>query len=184
MFKSIVSILSIALLFACFANSPAKADSKEYLDYSSQETLQRFRVEIPGADALLAKSSGVLVFPHVLQAGLGWGGQYGEGALVEKGASAPNAYYNILSVSVGFQLGIQSKSIMVFFLTDQALQDFKNSSGFQVGVNGSITVIAAGLHAGINTATLTSPIVAVILDPKGLMYNLTLEGTKISRIIR
>ena len=45
----------------------------------------------------------MLVFPNVLKAGVGVGGEYGEGALLVGGKTG--AYYNIAAASIGFQLG-------------------------------------------------------------------------------
>jgi hypothetical protein len=45
-----------------------------------------------------------------------------------------------------------------------------------------VAIITVGIGGGIDTDKITSPVIGFILDPKGLMYNLTLEGTKISRI--
>jgi lipid-binding SYLF domain-containing protein len=45
-------------------------------------------------------------------------------------------------------------------------------------------VVTIGAGGSIDTDSLTSPIIAFIIDPKGLMYNLSLEGSKISRIDR
>lgn len=179
-------IVGILVAFSMFLGtvSTSQAATKEWLDYSSQQTLQVFKAEIPGASDLLSKSSGVLVFPNVLKAGLGWGGEYGEGALITKGNAAPQAYYNIVSVSFGFQFGIQAKSMLICFLTDDALKEFQNSGGWKAGVDASIAVIGVGANVGIDTQTVTSPVVAVVFDQKGLMYNLSLEGSKISRIFK
>jgi len=185
MLHKLLMVFAVAL-FATMGlqPQPASAASKDFLDYSTQHALGLFTQEIPGAQDLLSKGSGVLVFPRVLKAGLGWGGEYGEGALIEKGQSIPSSYFNILGLSFGFQFGIQEKTVIIVFLTDKALQDFKNSAGWKVGVDGSIAVIAVGVGASIDTAQLNSPIVSVVFDQRGLMYNLTLEGSKISRIMK
>jgi hypothetical protein len=44
--------------------------------------------------------------------------------------------------------------------------------------------VTLGAGGAIDTENLTSPVIGFILDPTGLMYNLTLEGSKISRIER
>jgi lipid-binding SYLF domain-containing protein len=70
------------------------------------------------------------------------------------------------------------------FMTEEALAGFKNAYGWKVGVDGSIVVVTIGAEGSIDTNSLTSPIIAFIIDPKGLMYNLSLEGSKITRIDR
>jgi len=68
------------------------------------------------------------------------------------------------------------------FMTNESLAKFRNSSGWQVGVDGSVALIDLGAGKQINTANIKDPVVGFIFGSKGLMYNLTLEGTKISRI--
>jgi lipid-binding SYLF domain-containing protein len=125
----------------------------------------------------------MLVFPSVVKAGFGFGGEYGEGALlIRPGRTAQ--YYNTISASFGFQLGVEERSVIIMFMTDEALDRFERTAGWKVGVDGSIAIITLGVGGSIDTTKITSPVVGFILDPKGLMYNLTLEGSKISRISR
>jgi lipid-binding SYLF domain-containing protein len=146
------------------------------------ETLDRFFYKIGGARELAHNAVGILVFPSVVKAGFGVGGEYGEGALRIRGRTA--GYYNTLSASFGFQLGVQARSVVIMFMTEQALNQFRRTAGWKVGVDGSIAIITVGIGGSIDTNKITSPVVGFILDPKGLMYNLTLEGSKITRISR
>jgi lipid-binding SYLF domain-containing protein len=70
------------------------------------------------------------------------------------------------------------------FMTPEALAGFRRVEGFKVGVDGSVAIIVVGAGGSIDTDKVTSPVIGFILDPKGLMYNLTLEGSKITRINR
>jgi lipid-binding SYLF domain-containing protein len=90
----------------------------------------------------------------------------------------------MISASFGFQLGVQSRSLIIMFMTEEALAGFQKTDGWKVGVDGSIVVVTVGAGESIDTNTLTSPIIAFVIDPQGLMYNLSLEGSKISRITR
>jgi lipid-binding SYLF domain-containing protein len=69
-------------------------------------------------------------------------------------------------------------------MTEEALASFEGTYGWKVGVDGSIAIAMIGVGGSIDTEKLTSPVLGFILDPTGLMYNLTLEGSKISRISR
>ena len=124
----------------------------------------------------------MLVFPTIVKAGIGIGGEYGEGALRIRGRTV--GYYNTVSASVGFQLGAQARSVIIMFMTGPSLAGFQATDGWKIGVDGSVTVIAIGAGGAIDTNTIRSPIIGFIIDSKGLMYNLTLEGSKISRISR
>lgn len=152
------------------------------LDASVHATLDNFFYQVGGARELANKAVGILVFPSVVKAGFGFGGEYGEGALLIRGR--PVDYYNTVSASFGFQLGAQVRSVIIMFMTPEALEQFQATAGWKVGVDGSIAIITLGVGASIDTNKITSPVVGFILDPQGLMYNLTLEGSKITRISR
>ena len=93
-----------------------------------------------------------------------------------------SGYYNIVSGSWGFQLGGQRKTVILAFMTDEALADFRRSEGWQVGGDASVALIKVGAEGQLDVTRLNEPIVAFVLDQKGLMYNLTLEGSKITEI--
>ena len=69
-------------------------------------------------------------------------------------------------------------------MTEDALGSFRRKDGWKVGVDGSVALITLGTGGSIDTNQITKPVIGFILDEKGLMYNLTLEGSKISRIKR
>ena len=158
----------------------AEAASKSKIDRRTDEALAEFKSEIGGADAVLAKAVGVLVFPRITKGGFGIGGEYGEGALRVGGKSV--AYYSNAAASAGLQIGLQRRRQMLVFLDQKALDKFRASDGWEIGVDASVTVITVGAGGSIDTNQLNQPIVAFVFDSKGLMYNLSLEGTKISRI--
>jgi len=179
--KSFRSFLS--LLMACFLVSScaltASAGTAKEIDSSVDAALEKFYVIKGGAD-MVKKGQGVLVFPSVIKAGLGLGGEYGEGALRIKGKTVD--YYSTAAASIGFQLGVQQKTIIVVFMKKDALEKFRASDGWKVGLDASIAVVAVGAGGAIDSSHINEPIVAFVLDQKGLMYNITLEGAKISKI--
>jgi lipid-binding SYLF domain-containing protein len=176
----------LALLVVVFAAPwvapPCKAASGPEIEAQVRATLDEFFSKVGFSRALANRAVAILVFPTVLKAGFGVGGEYGEGELQIRGR--PAGYYNIVSGSIGFQLGAQARSVIIMFMTEQALAQFQATDGWKVGIDGSITIIAIGAGGAIDTNSITSPIVGFIFDQKGLMYNLTLEGSKISRIDR
>jgi hypothetical protein len=94
----------------------------------------------------------------------------------------PGGYYNLVSASFGFQLGVQERSVIIMFMTNEALAGFEASAGWKVGVDGSVAIVTLGAGGSIDTDKITDPVIGFILDPTGLMLNLTLEGSKISQI--
>ena len=158
----------------------SEAASAAELEADSNETLHSFVRQVPGARELAGKAAGILVFPSVVKAGIGFGGEYGEGILLNQ--QRVEGYYNLISASFGFQLGVQERSIIIMFMTRDALRGFEERAGWKIGVDGSVTIITVGVGGGIDTDKIVSPVIGFIIDQKGLMYNLTLEGSKISRI--
>ena len=171
-----------ALCLVAAAPPGARADSAYEIDAGVDETLDRFFYNIRGAAELANKAVGILVFPSVVKAGFGIGGEYGEGALLVRRRTV--GYYNTVSASIGFQLGVQARSVIIMFMTPEALDQFRATAGWKIGADASVAIVTVGVGGSIDTNKITSPVIGFILDPKGLMYNLTLEGSKISRIDR
>ena len=168
------------LTLAC--SSVAIAASKVEIDANVEVALEKFYEESPAGKRLAEKSVAMLVFPRVVKAGVGVGGEYGEGALLVNGNT--QAYYNVASASIGFQLGAQVKSQIIMFMEQEALDTFRSSDGWEAGVDGSVALVEFGAGGDINSNTAQSPIIGFIFSNKGLMYNLTFEGSKMTRIHR
>lgn len=156
--------------------------SAEQINIEVDAALETFRQKVNGGDAFLKKAAGVLVFPTVIKGGVFIGGEYGEGALRINGKTAE--YYSTAAASIGFQLGAQSKSVVLVFMNDASLAGFRNSDGWKAGVDGSVAVIEWGAGEDINTIDVSDPIIGFVFNNKGLMYNLTLEGSKFTKIVR
>lgn len=171
--------LLIATMLLAFA-ADGFAASAEKIDRRVNEALTQFKEEIDGAEVFLAQAAGYLVFPRVVKAGIGVGGEYGEGALRVGGKTV--GYYSTASGSIGFQLGAQAKSIIVIFMTADSLKKFRNSDGWKVGVDGSVALIDIGAGKSIDSSNVKDPVVGFVFGSKGLMYNLTLEGSKFTKL--
>ena len=176
---------TIAALIVCGALGlvlppSAQAASKVEIDAKVHEAIGEFYKHTSAGKELAQKASGMLVFPEVIKAGIGIGGEYGEGALLVKGKTV--AYYSTAAASIGFQLGAQIKSQIILFMTPQVLAKFRNSEGWKAGVDGSVALATLGAGGEIDTDTAKKPIIGFIFSNKGLMYNLTFEGSKITRI--
>jgi lipid-binding SYLF domain-containing protein len=177
-FRSLVVALAVALPMV--ASAPAFAASKAELESSSKQALNQLTAQNPGAKALNAKAVAVLVFPKVTKAGLGVGGQFGEGVLWRKGKAA--GYYNTAGASYGLQAGAQQFGYAMFFMNQKALDSLSSTQGFEVGVGPSVVVMDEGKAKNITSGTLTEDIYAFIFSQKGLMAGLGIQGNKITRI--
>lgn len=171
----------VGLVLMCF-HSTVFAETAKEIDVSVDVALERFNKEIPGATSFIKQAKGILVFPRVIKVGFGIGGEYGEGALRIGGKTAD--YYSTMAASLGFQLGAQAKSIILVFTKKDALKRFRNSDGWKAGVDGSVALISLGMGDSLDTDNVKDPIVAFVFGQKGLMYNLTLEGSKFSKLDR
>lgn len=168
------------LLLAVLAAPAAQAGSREQLDAEVREAVAELYKHSSAAKELAGRSTGMLVFPSVYKLGAGVGGEYGEGALLVGGKTV--AYYNIVAASIGFQLGVQKKSQVILFMNARELSKFRDSEGWKAGVDGSVAIATLGAGGQIDTETSKKPIIGFIYSNKGLMYNLTFEGSKITEI--
>jgi len=168
------------LLLSVFTIDTSRAATAREIDVSVDVTLERFAKEVKGGQEFLNSAKGVLVFPGVFKAGFMVGGEYGEGALRIGGKTVD--YYNTAAASFGLQLGAQKKSIILVFMQQNALDQFRRSEGWKVGVDGSVALVTVGAGGAVDTENIKDPIVAFAFDQKGLMANLTLEGAKITKM--
>ncbi|MFM0014886.1 YSC84-related protein [Paraburkholderia sediminicola] len=156
-------------------------DSKRRaIDAKVHGTLSKLYANVRGSRELVDKANGALVFPSVIKVGFVAGGEYGEGALRVGGKSV--GYYSTVSGSFGLQAGAQSKAVIFLFMTHDALNSFRRSKGWSVGGEGSVALLKVGANGAIDTTTATAPVNAIVLTNAGLMGDVSLSGTKVSRL--
>lgn len=179
--KRIIKLaIVVCITSAAGISANAFAATAAEIDVSVSEAVEAFKKEVNGAEVFLAQAAGYLVFPRVIKVGIGVGAESGEGALRIGDKNVD--YYRTTSGSFGLQLGAQAKSIVIVFMTKEALSKFQNSQGWKVGVDGSVALIDLGAGKTIDSSNIKDPVVGFIYGAKGLMYNLTLEGTKIHKL--
>jgi lipid-binding SYLF domain-containing protein len=155
-------------------------DERSEIEQGIDRTLERLYATAPQSRELVGKASGVVVFPNVIAAGLGIGGEYGKGALRVKKTTV--GYYRLVSVSVGLQIGAQSKAVIFLLMTQDALDKFRSSPSWAVGVDASVALIKVGANGAIDASSVSGPVLGFVLTNAGLMANLSLEGTRITPI--
>jgi lipid-binding SYLF domain-containing protein len=176
------TVFIIALLIAPTFSHVAQAATAKEIDVSVEVALDRFKNDVKGASEFLANAKGVLVIPNVIRVGFGLGGEYGEGALIVGGKTVD--YYSTAAGSFGFQIGAQSKNIIIIFMDETALTKFHDGLGWRAGVDGSVALIDQGAGSSVDTNNLQHPIVGFVFGLKGLMVNLSLEGSKFTKLIK
>jgi len=177
--KSMWLLLLIPLVGLILAGS-AFAKTAAEIDASVDAAMDRFYKQVAGAREFVKSAKGILVMPNVVKGAFIIGGEYGEGALRIDGKTV--AYYNTISGSIGFQIGGESKDIILCFMTEKALDDFRASKGWEAGVDGNVALVNIGAGERADTTTSKDPIVGFVFDAKGLIADLSLKGAKFTRL--
>ena len=176
-FAACLTFISMGFLAT---TSPAKT-AKE-INSEVNAALKLFSQHVKGGKEFLNAAKGVLVIPNIVKAGLGVGGEYGEGAMRIGGKTVE--YYSLAAGSVGFQIGAQKTNLILVFMQDEALKNFRRSSGWKAGVDGSVAFIDVGAGKSLDTVNVKDPIVAFMFGQRGLMANATVEGAKFTKLVR
>ena len=178
--RTLLALAAVLMASASLVSCASVEWSASRIDTESNVALQVFRQDISGGQLVLDQSAGYLVFPRIIKVGAGIGAETGEGVLRIGGRSVD--YYRTSSGSIGFQAGAQAKSVVIAFMTKESLQQFRASSGWKVGIDGSVALIDIGVGKTIDTDNIRDPVIGFIFGSRGLMYNLTLEGSKFSKL--
>ena len=178
MFKGflILTILNFSMSFSNFTFAKNTIE----IDAAIESALTRFKDEITGSQAFLDGARGTLVIPRMIKAGVILGMEYGEGALIVDGIKVQ--YYRAFSTSLGIQLGVGAKDLVILFFDDDAMDDFLYSSGWQAGVDGTVALWNMGAGGSIDTTESQDPIVGFVFGHKGIIAGLSMEGTKFTKI--
>lgn len=175
-------VASSLLLLGAFSSVTSFADNKAEIDASVSKALKQFDVLNPKNSELMEKAAGSLVFPRITKAGVGIAGEYGEGVLRVKGRTV--GYYSIGSGSIGLTLGAAERSEIIMFMTQESLDKFTSSRGWSIGAEAGIAVVSSGTGGTYDSKTLQKPILGFVFGEKGLIGDLSLEGSKITTIER
>ena len=172
------SLLTLTLTLILSTGLSAK--SIKEIDAFIESSLNRFTEEIQGAESYLEGARGILVVPRMWKAGVLLGFEFGEGALIVDGIKIQ--YYKALTTSVGLQVGIGSKDLILLFFDDTAMDNFLYSSGWEVGVDGAVAFLSRGVAGAVDSNTFKDPIVGFVFGQKGLLAGVSMEGTKFTKI--
>ena len=112
------------------------------------------------------------IFPTVGKGAITVGGAHGNGQVYERGELI--GYARLNQVSMGFALGGQSYSEVVFFADRDALEDFQ-SGNFELGAQASAVAVTAGASAD---ASYDNGVAIFTLAKGGLMYEAAVAGQK------
>ncbi len=181
----VLSGLAIVLVLAsgCTTTGSDSGDPdtrRRAIDANVDDALARLFKQVEGSEQLVGLAKGVLVFPAVMKAGFVVGASRGQGALRVDGKTV--SYHGTTSGSFGLQAGAQSTAVFLLFMTDDALRQFQDSSGWTVGADASVTLISRGASAQVTTATAQQPVIGYVLSNRGLMARISLDGERVTRL--
>ena len=171
-------VAAVALLLSSVSFGATKAQ----IDERVHVTMQQFYQFNPQHKDLVSRAKGVLVFPRITKGGVGVAGQFGEGALRIDGKDV--AYYSVTSASVGLTLGLAEHKEIILFMTQEALDKFMNSHGWSIGADTGVAVLSKGAGGDYDTQTLQRPILGFVFGEKGLIGDVSLDGSKVTKLKR
>ena len=174
-----LSLMATGAVAAC--GNGVGSGGADQIDARVDATLDYLFATYPGTRGLADDANGMLVMPLVTEVGLGLGGSYGRGALIV-GQSTVD-YYSATAASAGLQIGAQQYSHILFFMTPEALMQFRQSDGWAAGADIEYVISGQGEMLRAETTTSLSPVIAVVIAQAGLRVGATLEGNKYTRII-
>ena len=174
----------VATAFMCAAHPSVAQDKGKTaaaeLTSESQAALQQLYASVPLAKLLGTKAQAILVFPKVTKAGLGIGGQYGEGTLLKGGTRLPTTRRP--ARPSGCRPAARQYGYAMFFMNAKALDAVRQANGFEVGVGPSVVLVDEGMAKTTTTTTMKDDIYAFVFGQKGLMAGLGIQGNKITKI--
>jgi len=176
----LVMALATFMLAVAAPWAPADAASASAIDSKARAALDRLYAETPEARTIAEEAVAILVFPEIAKGGILVGGQAGEGVLLRGGE--PDSYYGLAAASFGLQLGVQTFSYVMMFMTEDALGYLDTSAGFEVGVGPSVVLVDEGVAQSVTTATMGEDVYAFVFGQQGLMAGAGIQGSKITRI--
>jgi lipid-binding SYLF domain-containing protein len=175
-----ITTLLLAAVLAAASAPLVQAADRQKLDRSAAAALENLTASDTAAKLLAGRAKAVLVFPNIVKAGFLFGGQMGDGVLMENGR--PVGYYNSVAASYGLQAGVQVFGYALFFMNNAALAYLGQSDGWEVGVGPSVVVVDKGMGKSLTSTTLTHDVYALIFNQKGLMAGLGIQGSKITKL--
>jgi len=172
--------LAAAMVVSTLSGAPfntALADDKAMIDANTERALTWIRASGDDVAKMLEDAVGVLVFPDIVEMGFGVGGEFGEGALVVNGEAV--SYHATAGTTFGMGEEADYKAEVIFFMTEEALESFRQTHSWKVGQHATVPVLT-------NTAVIdrSHPMMGMVFSEDGVASHLVLDGDRITRIAR
>jgi len=187
----ILLILAMAVLPATVAagrrpaaNAQTSAAGTERIEeaiLALKEMSELTKAEQKLPKALLNKARGMAIFPGVIKAAYGIGGQYGRGILMvknEKGEWSNPAFASLIGGSIGWQIGVQKVDIILLFKTAKSIENLSKGK-ITMGADVSVVAGPVGRHAEADTDLEMEAEIYSYSKSKGLFAGVSLKGASI-----
>ncbi len=164
-----------ALLITGWKPSSDKTSNGNKVSENTIKALNKFK-KIPSLKLYFKKARGYAVFPNIAKGGFGLGGARGKGEVFEKGNVIGST--KVTQVSIGFQLGGQAFSQIIFFKDKKSLERFTEGN-FEFGASASAALISEGANA---SSDYNDGVAVLTYSKGGLMYEASIGGQKFSYV--
>ncbi len=170
-FTALAIVLAATLLSAC-SGLPKSEAGRASLEQSARAAVARFKARDPSMREFFDEGYGYAVFPSIGKGAIGVGGAYGTGVVFEQGKAI--GYCDLTQGSIGFQLGGQAYSEIIFFERSSALRRFK-SDNLEFAAQVSAVAVSAGVSAD---ADYENGVAVFTMSTGGLMFEASVGGQK------
>jgi lipid-binding SYLF domain-containing protein len=177
----ICGVTAVGLLLSSPAMAAFTADEAAELEAEAKQTQEKFQANTKGAEEIFAKAKGILVCPTIRKAGIGIGAEGGK-CVLTSGSDKP-LHYSTRALKAGLILGAQKHSMILVINTDEALAKFTSGEReWEFGVDVSVAVAKFGAGGDIDTTNLKADIISFLFGEKGLMGDLSWEGSSFKKL--
>ncbi|MFN3735390.1 YSC84-related protein [Comamonas testosteroni] len=170
---------------ACTTTKPDTASAPRSdsttVNTRANAALERLYQTAPGSKEMVQRAKGVLIFPSVIGGSFVVGVEHGRGVLRVGGSN--RGFYSTTAASIGWQAGGQSKAVIYVFNTQEALDKFLKSDGWSVGADATVAAGRIGANGSVDTTTAQAPVTSYVLTNAGLEAGVSLQGTKITKVV-
>ncbi len=177
--SGLYSFVLVIVMMSVIGLRPTLAADPKTIDDDANAALDALYSRKPETREIAKQAEGILVFPSIAKAGFIVGAEYGDGVLIQYGATTAN--FNIAAASFGLQIGVQTFAYVMFMMFDKSMKHLNTGRGWELGTNPGITFVDASAIKNLSTKTLKKDVYAYAFGGKGMMGGLSFKGTKITR---
>jgi len=145
------------------------------------EIMQMPEKSIP--EDLLAKASGIAIFPSVIKGGFVFGGNYGKGIVMHRdkktGVWSAPSFYTIAGGSWGLQIGGQLVDLVLVITNERGMKGLLQDK-FTLGTDAAASAGPVGRNAEIGTDVLLKASILSYSRSKGLFAGVTIKGAVVA----